>query len=238
MRVCKPLSRVGPGTVLWGALFTLILVLQPGVATIARADACPQQPLLAAGSTVSSDGWQQVSGGDGVCVYNRRVAGSRIRAVMAKAVLDVPPQRAFAVISDYAHYVDFMPYVSRSEVLEGTGALQRVFLALDFPLFISDRYSTIELSETGSQPAHAVYRIGWTLVSASDAVTRSQGGEPLHLNDGVWELRPTDNGRRTDVLYYVHTDPGGHLPTFVVELANNVAVPRVIRAVEQRAAVQ
>jgi hypothetical protein len=34
----------------------------------------------------------------------------------------------------------------------------------------------------------------------------------------------------------VHTDLGGYLPTWVVELANNVAVPRVIEAVQQRAA--
>jgi hypothetical protein len=224
--------RISPA--LWVAMF--MLMLPPAFGGTAGAETCPQQPVLPAGSKVPADGWQSVDGGEGVCVYNRRVPGSPIRAVMARAVIDAAPQRAFAVIGDYAHYADFMPYVSDSRVLTDTGATRRVFLALDFPLFISDRYSTIELSEAGGQPGQAVHRIEWTLAAQAEAVSPGAGGEPLRVNDGVWELRPLDGGRRTDVLYYVHTDPGGYLPTWVVELANNVAVPRVVEAVQQRAA--
>jgi hypothetical protein len=112
----------------------------------------------------------------------------------------------------------------------------RAFLALDFPLFISDRYSTIELSEWNGHVGRAVHRIEWTLAAAGDAFVPAEGGEPLRVNVGLWELRALDGGRRTHVLYYVHTDPGGYLPTWVVGLANNVAVPRVIEAVQQRAA--
>ena len=222
------------GSALWIVMF--MLVLASGLTGTARAQECPQQPVLPAGSRVPADGWQAVDGGDSVCVYNRRIAGSRIRAVMARGVIDAAPQRAFAVIGDYTHYAEFMPYVRDSRVLADSGATRRVFLALDFPLFISDRYSTIELSEAGGQGGQAVHRIEWTLAAAGDAFVPAEGGEPLRVNDGVWELRAQDGGRRTDVLYYVHTDPGGYLPTWVVELANNVAVPRVIEAVQQRAA--
>jgi hypothetical protein len=164
------------------------------------------------------------------------VPGSRIRAVLARAVIDAAPQRAFAVIGDYAHYAEFMPYVHDSRVLMDSGWRGRVFLALDFPLFISDRYSTIELTEGSGRVGQAVHRIEWTLAAAGDAFVPAEGGEPLRVNDGIWELRAQDGGQRTDVLYYVHTNPGGYLPTWVVELANNVAVPRVIEAVQQRAA--
>ena len=224
--------RVRP--VVWAAAFMLVLAL--GLTDTARARDCPQQPVLPAGTKVPVDGWQAVDGAEGICVYNRRVPGSPIHAVLARAVIDAAPQRAFAVIGDYAHYAEFMPYVRESRVLSDTGATRRVFLALDFPLFISDRYSTIELSEGSGEVGQAVQRIEWTLAAAGDAFVPADGGEPLRVNDGIWELRAQDGGRRTDVLYYVHTDPGGYLPTWIVELANNVAVPRVIGAVAQRAA--
>jgi len=54
------------------------------------------------------------------------------------------------------------------------------------------------------------------------------------VNSGSWELWPVENGRQTEAIYYLHLDPGGALPAFLVNLVNSRALPDVIKAVSRR----
>jgi hypothetical protein len=109
-----------------------------------------------------------------------------------------------------------------------------VFQQLDFPFPISNRYYTIKLTAHDPAAAGDLFRVDWHL--AEDLPTPRKGeGEPVLTNKGFWKLEALENGRRTHVTYYIHTNPGGALPAWIVNLANNAAVPRVIEAVRQRA---
>jgi hypothetical protein len=205
----------------------------PGHAPAQAAD-CPLRPVSEAGVSVTAQAWTRVSENGPVCVYTRKTSGSNLHDVMATAAIAAAPARVFDVISDYASYPQFMPYVESSEVLGKEAGAQWVFQQLAFPL-ISDRYYTIRLNADVGLAVQNIYRISWTLAQGSEPARKGRG-EPTLVNNGSWDLRPLGAGSGTQAVYFIHTDPGGDLPGFIVNLANTAAVPSVIEAVRARAA--
>ena len=216
-------------------LLLLALRVTSGPVAAQAAD-CPLRPVFETGAKSTTQVWRRVSENGPVCVYTRKSSRSNVHDVMATATIAAAPAQVFAVISNYASYPQFMPYVVASEVLRKEAGTQWVFQQLALPLMISDRYYTIRLSTDISSATQNIYRINWTLAQGSEPVRRGRG-EPTLVNDGSWELRPVAGGTGTHVAYFVHTDPGGDLPGFIVNMANTIAVPSVIEAVRARAAI-
>ena len=182
---------------------------------------------------VTNEGWQIQNDQDNIKIYNRKIPGSDIREVLALTTINFPALRLFDTVSDYAHYKDFMPYVQKSEVLPPIQDHKiRISQELNFPWPISNRYYTIELTADTTQAHLANYAVSWTL--SPEEIPEDKGVQ-LKINDGYW-LFCTVEENRTFVEYYIHTDPGGILPLWAVNLANTKAVPEVINAVQHRAA--
>ena len=176
--------------------------------------------------------WDCSTTGD-MQICSRAVPGSSIREVLAKAVIGAPSARIFDVLSDYSRYPEFMPYVTKNEIVKNEAGELWVFQQLNLPWPISDRYYTIHLLDDLSCAAQGAYRLQWNLVRA-DPSLRKGVGEPMLVNVGAWELQPDNAGTSTHVTYFIHTDPGGALPVWAINMANNVAIPKVIEAVRQR----
>ncbi len=169
---------------------------------------------------------------EGMIIYNRKSAGSGINEVLALTKMERPASRLFAVVSGYPHYPLFMPYVIKSEVLQENENKVWVFQELDFPWPISNRYYTIELTTNKEQSAQGHYLISWTLAQTAQESIASKGVK-LERDDGHW-LFCTLGENQTFVEYYIHSNPGGILPSWVVNEANTRAVPEVLKAVRQR----
>jgi coenzyme Q-binding protein COQ10 len=185
-------------------------------------------------SALSAHGWEFIGETEGVRTYNRNAPGSSVREVLGQSVIDQPPDRVLAVISDYDRYADFMPYVRRSETLRKENGVAWVFQHLEFRFFpISDRQYTIKISDRASRPNDGFYCIEWTL--DREKTPKQATGITPAFNDGFWLLRPLEEGKKTDVRYFLHTDPGGWLFPWMINTANRQAIPAVIHAVQRRA---
>ena len=107
-----------------------------------------------------------------------------------------------------------------------------LFQQLGLPWPISDRYYTLVMSHEDDPQYEDSYEIRWDL---SDEKSAQQGkGMQMMLNRGGWRLISANAGQSTKVLYYLNADPGGALPNWVNNMANTVAVPKVIEAVRER----
>lgn len=172
-------------------------------------------------------------------VETRAVAGSDVKEVRARGVVDAPPHVLRAVIADVEGYPAFMPYVKESRLLgrEPAGdVLNYQRLSFGIPL-VSDRQYVIRIVERRYRggDGRLSYVFSWRLAdglppdATSDAIA-------VPVDRGYWDLRPQDAaGDRTDVRYCVFTDPGGSLPKWLVPLANSDAVPKVFAAVGRAA---
>ena len=56
----------------------------------------------------------------------------------------------------------------------------------------------------------------------------------LTVFEGSWTLEPVP-GKGTRIAYYLHTNPGGNIPTWMVNRANKSRVPKLLKAIQKRA---
>lgn len=193
--------------------------------------ACADRPL---GEPLAAV-WVLVAHADAVCVYTHEADNANIHDIRVEAILAATPAKVFNVISDYAHYPDFMPYVKTSEVIKVVEDTHWVFQQLALPFPVSDRYYTIRLVADKHLADAGSYRVDWTL-AGPDVPERSGNGVRLLTNTGYWHLRSADEGKGTHVTYFIHIDPGGALPAWVINIANKESAPSVVKAVRTRVA--
>jgi hypothetical protein len=178
--------------------------------------------------------WTLESDNDGIIVYSRKTEGSSIREVLAETTIPAPLERVLKAIEDYRNYPEFMPYVEESTVLAEGDGMTRLFLQLGFPPPISDRYYTIVLHRASDPLETSAILVRWDV--ARDDLQRKKGnGIEVTINRGGWRLQSDAGAGATRVLYYVHTDPGGILPSWAINIGNTVAVPKVIMGLKKKA---
>lgn len=180
-------------------------------------------------------GWQVVSERDGLRLYNRAVPGAAVPAALARVRIEAPPARLFAVITDYDHFAEFVPYVTSSRVLRHEAGLRRVSQHLRFPGPVADRHYVIESRDSFTSSPQERWRVEWRLVPEKDLAAAGNTGITPNAFTGYWELTPIAGGTATDAIYSLHFDPGGALPSWLVTFAMNRYLPKVIDAVRARA---
>lgn len=180
-------------------------------------------------------GWQAVAERDGLRLYNRAVPGAAVPAALVRVRIEAPPARLFEVITDYDHFAEFVPYVTRSRVVHREAGLRRVSQHLRFPGPVADRHYVIESRDIITPSPQDRWRVEWRLVPKSDSPAPGESGITPNAFTGYWELTPVASGTAADAIYSLHFDPGGALPSWLVTLAMNRYLPRVIDAVRARA---
>ncbi len=194
---------------------------------------CPEYSEAHCTKRIVAEGWECIQSAENIHIYNRTVKDSPIQEVLAESIIKAPVWRVFAVIADYNRYDEFMPYVEESRVVKDEAGSRWVFQYLNFPWPISDRHYTIKFTDSHSRSNPPFSTIHWTLADRQRDVPQRYG-EPLALNTGSWKLRTVCGTAHTHVTYFVLTDPGGLLPSWIVNMANSIAVPDVIEAIRGR----
>ena len=192
------------------------------------------QAALSGDVRLLKDGWYFVTERQEIRVYNRPWPSSPIPEALARAIIRVPPERLYAVITDYDHFAGFVPYVTSSRILRQQGATCYVHQHLHFPGPLADRHYTIA-SNALSRPRENIFRVEWHLVPENGKTTSREEGIVPSAFDGFWELTPDESGMTTEAVYSIHFDPGGALPSWLVTMAMNRYLSRVVEAVRARA---
>jgi ribosome-associated toxin RatA of RatAB toxin-antitoxin module len=183
----------------------------------------------------SATAWVLSANTEAVCVYTHAAENSNIHEIRAEATLAASPAKVFSVIAAYARYPEFMPYVKTSELIQSADDTSWVFQQLALPFPVSNRYYTIRLVADHHLASEGRYRVDWTL-AGPEVPGRTGSGVPLLTNTGYWQLQPVDEGKGTHLTYFIHTDPGGALPAWVINIANKESAPSVVKAVRARVA--
>lgn len=196
----------------------------PGVVALALA-------AFAHAAEAPASTWDLAEREDGITVWEREIPNSDIRAVKAEMIMEAPAKRVWEVLNNREDYPEFMPYVEEVRLLERNEQAAIVYQRIDPPL-ISDRDYTIRV-EADTDRREGRYQRCWRIANARGPDKREDIVR-IRRSNGCWKLQRLSENR-TRVRYRVHTDPGGSIPSWLVNQANSNSVPDLLRAVEKRA---
>lgn len=202
------------------ALTVILLLAKPACAGPASTDL----------HTANVRGWQAAGATPEGRLYHRPMQGSAIPQVLIEARFAAPAAAVYGVVTDYAHFADFIPDVAESRILRTTGNAQWVFHRLHFTGPVGDRVYVMR--SIGTTTGTGAYRVEWAL--APEAVPTDEQGIAPQQFSGFWELRSADDGKTTEARYAVHSDPGGRIPVWLVSRMTDRYVREVVRAVRAR----
>lgn len=196
--------------------------------------ALPALLLLLCGPALANDGWEVASKKGDLVIYKRDRKGSELKEVKAVGIIKAPHWVVKNVIDDKGRYKEFMPYTKVSDVIKADRHTIVTYQRLDTPI-ISNRDYTIRVRDESRRlpDGRIVYKSSWS--SANHLGPKEQDGVVrVKVNEGYWLLEEA-GPETTKATYYLFTDPGGSLPTFIVNSANTTAIPDLFKAVEQQA---
>lgn len=153
------------------------------------------------------------------------IPGNPVKKGIAIGIADAPPAKVLATCSDFEHFPDFMPYVSKIVVDKRDGNKALVSYWLSFPLGIGNRNYQLDLTADAKEiDGKKVYVSEWTYTGKGN----------LKDTSGSWEIAPWGDGTKSFVRYTVFTDPGGSIPNWAKNMAASSALPKVVERVQER----
>jgi coenzyme Q-binding protein COQ10 len=131
-------------------------------------------------------------------------------------VIDVPADKLYEVIADFARYAEFLPEVKKTEVKPDGAAATLVTYTID----IKATKITYTLKHTGQKPT----RLDWTFVK----------GDMMKDNRGHWALRDLGNAK-TEATYTIELKLGALVPGFIEKALAEQSLPALLDNFKKRA---
>ncbi len=167
--------------------------------------------------------WERIESRE-VVHWMFEIEGSPIKEGVALGLVEAPPERVFAVVTDNGRFAEFMPYVEASTLETLPDGTLVNFQRLDLPWPVNDREYKVALVNTADAAGEPpLWESAWTRVEGFGNIAESRGS---------WRIWPC--GEASLVEYQVVTDPGGSIPTFLKNSATRRSLGRLIEAVRER----
>lgn len=158
--------------------------------------------------------WELEKNKDGIKVYTRDVSGSDIKEYKAYATVHSDRITIARVLTRVGDFQNWMPNVETSRMVKQLSSTSLVcHYTVDMPWPIDNRDVVLNLSlETDNDKGISIVHLEENLSDYAEV----PGYIRMKRARGYWKL--TSNGDYTDVIYQFHADPGGSLPTSVINM--------------------
>jgi uncharacterized protein YndB with AHSA1/START domain len=148
---------------------------------------------------------------------------------VGRGVIEAPPERVFRALADYAHWSEFMPFLTRSGAQGQPDGSVEGDHVMKLPAPSGERHYRVRFHqrvETGAAggPTGKAWKIEWSYVPGSGNV------EDHH---GSWTLTSQGPGRTLAVLR-LYTDPGGLTPRWAVDRGTAETIPWIFHGLRQQ----
>ena len=198
-------SAVRQTAIRWCVYFTIFL---SSVASANPLSAWQQEP-----DRFGAGQWEALGTEKGVALARKRIGGKGLFAVRGETVIKAPIEKVASAVYDESRWTEWSDKTSETALLsQGPGSMKTVYQAVKMPFVLSDR--------------DVVYTFGYqyaqgtlSFVARTLPYRRSPKtiGVRMHLVEGRWFLKPTEDGH-THLVLEILMDPKGNLPTWFVNL--------------------
>jgi len=143
--------------------------------------------------------------------------GRKGRTYEAVGVLQGSIDEAFAVLTDYVCYADYMPSVGAVRICEVAGPISVVEVMLHLPLGVKKQY---RLRYTSTRHESG-FDVTWEKLSWPEL----KPNQTIADTSGFWLIRRFKDGGLLAV-YHIYTDPG-HVPLGLTGVAQGIARSKI-----------
>ena len=177
--------------------------------------------------------WKLAKQANGVTIYSRPHAGSKLKDFKAISEIDASTKTVHNVIDDVEHYSSFMPYTTEARVLERKHDSILTYQRLS-PKIVSDRDYTIRI-EKKSWPTEngSAYLSRWKQANEQGPLEQ-HGVFRVKLCEGSWLLEPLE-ANKTRATYFVFSDSGITVPAFLANTISETGITKLFAAVRKQA---
>ena len=190
-------------------------------------------PTVFAAMDSSDEGWKLAAVRENnVAIYSRARPGSPLKEFKAVGPIDAPTYAVCAVIDDFQNYPKFMPFMTECRLIKRDGDSIIGYQRLS-PKVCADRDYTLRVWKR-SWPASdgLVFMSQWS--PANDlGPPETKGVVRVKVCEGKWLFEP-DGITKTRATYYIYTDSGGALPSFIANHVNLTGISRLFAAIRKQ----
>lgn len=159
--------------------------------------------------------WELVRNDGGVEVYRRTVGNSPLHEFQGTGMIEAPVTAVLGVLDDVDHRLEWMAEAVAQTLISRSGDRDQTFYSrTGAPWPVSDRDVVIRAVTSVDMKAKMV-KIEMNSVEHPTWPPQKGVVRMPHLC-GHWFLWPSNGGKWTRVEYQVHADPGGSLPTSII----------------------
>jgi len=202
---------------LWASLLALGLATSTVPTTVQAEDAAGPT----AGMDAAHAGLQSTS--NAISVTNVPGPDGGVAWGRAEGILDARVSDVLAILHDYSQYAGLFPHFEQSRVLSQRGTEALVYLEANILHGATTLWGQVRMSS--STPS-----AGLQVVEAK--MMKGKGNMKQFL--ARWEVRPLDDGRRTQLALQLLVDPDLPVPDMVVSGENKKSASKAFRALRKR----
>ena len=181
----------------------------------------------------SDEGWKPASVRENnIAIYSRPHPGSSLKEFKAVGAIEAPTYAVSAVIDDFLNYPKFMPFTTECRLIKRDGDSIVGYQRLS-PKICADRDYTLRVWKK-SWPASdgRVFMSQWSPANELGP-PETRGVVRVKVCEGKWLFEP-EGITKTRATYYIYTDSGGALPSFIANHVSLTGINRLFAAVRKQ----
>lgn len=167
----------------------------------------------------AASSWERVRNDAGIEVYRRTVAGSPLHEFQGTGVIEAPIPSVLAVLDDAERRTEWMKEAVAQTLISRNGDREQTFYSrTGAPWPVSDRDTVVKAVTTVDVRSKMV-KVEMSSIE-HPAWPPQKGVVRMPHLCGHWYLWPSNGGKWTRVEYQVHADPGGSLPSGIINMVS------------------
>lgn len=153
----------------------------------------------------------------GLNIYTRYIKGSDLKAFKAEVTVKQPIGAVFSVLADHDNSCNWIANCAEYQMFEQSEGANYSYMVNEAPWPVSNRDAIVRSVVSQNQET---FEVMITLEGKPKYLPKTEDNIRIPKMDGFWKLIPVDEDTTT-IVYQVHANPGGGLPTW---LSNSVVV--------------
>ena len=191
------------------------------------------KPVSLLNSLHNNDDWEIIKFDNDISISTKRILDKNLLGVMVEKELSLPKEILQNVIMDINNYSNFLKgssyFISKelkktSEFVEGYQ-----FIPINIPFFDNREY-LFRMYPNGFKDGDNTSIIHWYLLDKDVKYLERDNQIAIYLSHGagLWVAEKKSNDK-TQFSYRIYMDPGGSLPSFLIDLINKTSVVNIFR---------